>query len=103
MPEIGGNTMSLPKFEGKNKPVPMDSLWTPYGVPMDFLWNNTVATPSPPALVPRSKGAQCLLPAAWLPGVPKTPSTDSGENSYSFSTPPPALSVVQQQPPCPDR
>src|ERR1035438_5852317 len=47
MPELGGNTMSLPKFEGKNKPVPMDSLWTPYGVPMDFLWNNTVATPSP--------------------------------------------------------
>ena len=23
----------------------MDSLWSTYGLPMDFLWNNTVATP----------------------------------------------------------
>jgi hypothetical protein len=22
----------------------MDFLWTPYGLPMDFLWNNTLAT-----------------------------------------------------------
>jgi hypothetical protein len=22
----------------------MDSLWTPYGLPMDYLWNNTGAT-----------------------------------------------------------
>ena len=23
----------------------MDFLWTPYGLPMDSLWNNTLATP----------------------------------------------------------
>src|ERR1039458_6846081 len=47
----------------------MDSLWTPYGVPMEYLWNNTVATRLPPP-------SSALTPPGPLVAWAKRPGTD---------------------------
>src|ERR1035441_8954350 len=45
-PGLGGDTVGLQKPPREYKGKIPQYLWNTYGVPMENLWNNTVATPS---------------------------------------------------------